>query len=58
MLADGTPVEGERFNDIKRMVDYVSERWYNADTGEELVDFALAKELEKKYQENIQQKRA
>lgn len=58
MLADGTPIDGERFNDIKRVVDYISARWYNADSGEELVDFALAKELEQKYQENVQQKRS
>lgn len=51
MLADGKLLDGERLNNIERLIDYIDARWYDADTGEELRDLQLARELEVKYQQ-------
>ncbi len=56
MLADGTIIDGERFQDITRLLDYIPVRWYDADTGEELTDHALAAELELKYKATVEKK--
>lgn len=46
MLADGKRIDGERFLDIQRQIDYTDARWFDADTGEELNDIGLAQRLE------------
>lgn len=54
MLADGTPVEGERFGEIKREIDFISARWYDADTGDELNDYGLMAVLEAQYRLGVE----
>jgi hypothetical protein len=52
MLGNGEMISGERFIDIKRLIDFMDARWYNADTNEEILDYTLIQELERKYQKN------
>ena len=56
MLADGQVLEGERFSEIKPVVDYIPARWYDADTGEELRDYALIHALECLYRESLKKR--